>query len=289
MKKAEPAVSLWNTSISAPDKKQSLASKAYDKLESSWILPRWLERRNLWWTKAHVAWVAKWAYDTVAQWTRDLWALATYLWSKWLLMSDEKAWDIVNKYYDATKFVDKPDEALVNYAYDQATPAVAKANLDRWEWEWEAAALLSSVVWLSSPSEAVAAERAVKSLLKNPWKYSKAEALNIIRNRAAVPSTTTEKVMQSVGKWTENLLQKIWQTKLFKAWDKAQVEKAAKELWVDLDTLTKPAKNTSKARAEATMRRNLPALEREAAEAEKSVRTQSLEDMFKEWKSQQNG
>jgi len=36
------------------------------------------------------------------------------------------------------------------------------------------------------------------------------------------------------------------------------------------------------------MRRNLPALEREAAEAEKSARTQSLEDMFKEWKSQQN-
>ena len=46
--------------------------------------------------------------------------------------------------------------------------------------------------------------------------------------------------------------------------------------------------NTAKSRAEATMRKNLPALEREAAEAEKSARTQSLEDMFKERKSQQN-
>lgn len=78
----------------------------------------------------------------------------------------------------------------------------------------------------------------------------------------------TKKAAKSWAKWTQlidDMISKWW-----------KIESAPKTL------------NTAKARAEATMRKNLPALERDAAEAEKSVRTQSLEDMFKEWKSQQN-
>ena len=79
----------------------------------------------------------------------------------------------------------------------------------------------------------------------------------------------TKQAAKSWAKWTQlinNMINKWW-----------KIESAPKTL------------NTTRSRAEATMRRNLPALEREAAEAEKSARTQSLEDMFKEWKSQQNG
>ena len=141
----------WTPSWSITPANKSVWTKAYDALEESWLLPRWLERRNQWATKAHVAWVAKWAYDLWAQWTRDLWAIATYLWNKALWRSEEEAWANVNKYYDATKFVDKPDEALTNYAYNNATPAVAEANLKRWEREWmwmaTVGALRSPVKW----------------------------------------------------------------------------------------------------------------------------------------------
>ena len=284
----------WNPtgSISAPDK------KTISKESILW--------RDAWKKLAKWVWVVKWVYDSTAWWLAQLARMlgrmpVSTVQSIWNKVTGNNTSALTDAYDRATSFVDKPDEYLENVANDLAWKDWGWIMREQWEWLWEAATLLSPLVWLSSPSKVAVAENAVKSLLKNPWKYSQAEALNIIRNRAAIPPTTTEKVMQSVGKWTENLLQKIWKTKLFKAIDKAQVEKAAKELWVDLDTLTKPAKNTSIARANATKQRNMSAQERAARErAEDSANeleayrlrneawNTSLDDMYKYWKSQQN-
>ena len=225
----------WTPSWSISPANKSLWTKAMDALEESWLLPRWLERRNQWATKAHVAWVAKWAYDLWAQWLRDMWALGTYWVAKIWWDDDATAWAKVNQYYQDTNFVDKPDEALIRYAYDNATPEVAAANLSRWEREWmwmATVGALRSPVKSTASTERATAQARLNQLMKNPSAYSTEEAMNIIRARHSLPLSNTEKALQSLWKWIDNVAQKIWNTKLFKAYDKAQARKAARELWI---------------------------------------------------------
>ena len=256
--------------ISAPDKPQSLWSKIYDKIEDTWILPYYLERRNLWDTKQRIVdkaksawtfslWVWKWLYDTVAQWTRDLWALWVYWISKVLWWDDDvTAWQKVNWWYDDTSFVDYPDKGakILANAIWWKDP---EWNMRNWEIVWNVGALLLPFLWAKNPTSVTKAtwvERAVKDLVANPSKYTAAERnaiLNSLMNSKEtltqkiwrLTEPTLDKVMPKIWDTANKVLPKIWdtfsdfaqalwRTKLWKYLQNKEVEKAAKILGVDL-------------------------------------------------------
>lgn len=240
------------------------------------------QKRNRGYMKARWLWAVKWAYDTVVQWTRDLWAVIDYLANKAVWKSEEEAWAALNKYYDKTKGLDKVDEALVRKAYDVAGSDRAPIAIKRWEWEWAAATMIWWLKAAAAWSEATMANRWVKSLLKNPWKYTEAEKTAILNRMMNAPETNLQKIWRYTKPVSEKVLPKIWDTMnkvLPKVWDninawleriwntsvgkylqKKQVQDAAKKLWLEMD-------------AEAALN---------------DVKTMSLEDMYKQWKSQQN-
>lgn len=110
---------------------------------------------------------------------------------------------------------------------------------DKWQ-EYTNDALMATALltaWASWPKSPTAVKRSVaqknlNQLMKNPSAYSAEEAANIIRARHSLPNTATENALQTIWKWLDNVAQRIWNTKLFKAIDKAQAKKAARELWV---------------------------------------------------------
>ena len=110
---------------------------------------------------------------------------------------------------------------------------------DKWQ-EYTNDALMATALltaWSTWPKSPTAVKRSVaqknlNQLMKNPSAYSSEEAANIIRARYSLPNTATENALQSIWKWLDNVAQRIWNTKLFKAIDKAQAKKAARELWV---------------------------------------------------------
>lgn len=240
------------------------------------------QKRNQGYMKARWLWAVKWAYDTVVQWTRDLWAVVDYLANKAIWKSEEEAWAALNKYYDKTKGLDKVDEALVKKAYDAAGNERAPVAIKRWEWEWTAATMIWWLKAAAAWSEATMANRWVKSLLKNPWKYTEAEKTAILNRMMNAPETNLQKIWRYTKPVSDKVLPKVWDTMnkvLPKVWDninawlekiwntsvgkylqKKQVQDAAKKLWIEMD-------------AEAALN---------------DVKTMSLEDMYKQWKSQQN-
>ena len=162
---------------------KSLWTKAYDALEESWLLPRWMERRNQWAVKAQAAWAAKWIYDTTVQWTRDLWWMALNAYTKSLPFGYKIADPVTDAYYKWTSFLDKPDEALTNYAYKEAWKDRAPVMLDKWNVQWTALSYILPFAWEAAASSRAGSTKALlKDLAKNPNKYNYSEAANIVRN-----------------------------------------------------------------------------------------------------------
>lgn len=198
---------------------------------------------------------ARWVWNSMAD--MAMFPIEAWWWTakqinKWL---DAILWN--SDWKEANKKIDKVVKWITEQSKNREEWDDANVAYQIWEWLWEWLQLASMLVW---------------------WAAWAKQWLKQIAKWADNVKPTLSNLMSDIEKWVKarsnTKIPKVVET----------TNNPAPSRWFS----SKPL-NTSRARAEATMRRNMSALERDAEQAVNDARTMSLDDMLKQWKSQQNG